>query len=173
MVPDKRLSLSHVVDRSIGQEEQDRVDARLNLRLNVQSEFIEQGSEKCRPHKIDSLYLVLVSLVDALDACDVWVGLVAIKGEAVAHGVQTHEARCTSEAKHGEHLVLVVWLNDITHVKEGLLVRIVATIAHIVEATWLRFQTIACSEVDSCDEGDLPARSQVVKETRAHEDLHH
>ena len=168
---DRVPSRWHVVDRPIGQDEQDWVLSRSHDRLRILFEFFKNGSEVCRATESNRSNCMFVSFNYVMNARDVGVRRVAIDCKAMADIVQSHVTRYSTEAEYGEASIVVVRLNNLANIVQGLLVLICKTFTIKVKRAHLARVAIRGGVVDGGDEGDLPARPQVIHERGPRVDL--
>lgn len=68
---------------------------------------------------------VSVLFDDPVDGVDLWVVDVPVEWKAVVNLTDVAVVRDSTKTKHREHLVVVVWLDHISHILDRLLVLIV------------------------------------------------
>ena len=107
---------------------------------------------------------VSVLFDDPIDGVDLWVVDVPVEWKAVVNLTDVAVVRNSTETKHREHLVVVVWLDHISHILDRLLVLIVFFEILKVETIHIIFVPIWGSVVYGSDHRDCPAAAQVLHE---------
>lgn len=79
--------------------------------------------------------------------------------------------RNTTEAVDRERLVVIVWLDNSTHIPQCLLVLVRLIMAAVMEGVGCSWIAIAARVVDCSHEADLPASAQVVNKSGWNEDV--
>lgn len=107
---------------------------------------------------------MLVRRHDSLHAKDRWVCRVAVHREAVAGSIDAHAHVLgdSTEAEHGDQLVMVVRLEDHAHAHQGFLVRIARALE--VEGLGVARASIRCRVVNGDCHANLPACAHVADE---------
>ena len=165
---DQVLGLRHVVNFSIGEQEEHIVRRLSLLGFRQVQELLQEGSEQGGATQTDLLLHLLVGSNNVLHREDVRVSAVAIDSEAVAHSVDSHVARDSTKAENGEVLVVVVRLDHRADVHQSTLVLVV--LSKIVERICLRGVPVRLGVVDCDGHTDLPASAQVINEGGSLED---
>ena len=76
---------------------------------------------------MDVLYVLLVSLENAIDAFDLRLVKVTVQWEAMACLLFSHESRYASKAEAREVLIVVILLKDVSDLLYGARVVVIAT----------------------------------------------
>lgn len=119
------LGLRHIMDRSIGQQEQDLVHLLILCRNEQVEKFLKEWCEQGWTTEPDLTLGLAICSNDLLNAIDVWHGHVTIHGKAMADTIDSHVSRDATKAKDRELFVRVIGLNHLPNVKYGALVLIV------------------------------------------------
>ena len=88
----------------------------------------------------------------------------SVDSEAVTDSIDSHMARNTSETEHWEHLIIVVGLDNATHIENGFLVLIVRS--KVVQRGWIGGLTIGGCVINGKSQRYFPTSSQIVDERR-------
>ena len=94
----------------------------------------------------------MISLQDTLDGINLRVLQIASDGEAVTSGCMAHATVLTSKAKDWEHFILVVRLDDMANLVDGVVILVLR--AHKMK---VRRPIIRCSVVDGGSHADFPS----------------
>lgn len=158
------LGSRHVVDCSVGQDQQNVVLQRVTLRAltHVGDKLSEDWPEKSWTPKANVALSFSVSNHDVLDALNLRRGNISVKREAVVDSVYTHVSGDATEAEHGEHGRLVVGLDNTSNAVNSAFILVV--LAQEVERGRIAGLSVRCGVVNCKNERDLSAALEVVHE---------
>ena len=156
------------MDGTIGQNEQNRVRVASDERHHILAELAQDRLEIRGARQLDLRDRLLVSCDDVGDADDLGVLQVQVDWETVA-GLLTR--RNTAEAVDWERLVVIVWLDDSTHIPQSLFILVRLVMAAVMEGVGCTWIAVASGVIDRSHEADLPASAQVVNKSGWNEDV--
>lgn len=154
---DDVASSRHVVNDTVGEQQQHGVSSVAFNRVHESQKFCQQRSEKRRSTETDLGQRHAVGFKDTLNTGNVWVAAVAVHCEAVIRLVFTKMARNTAKSKDREHAIVIVGLNDTATVHDSHLILIHLLATGEMKRVRFRGVTVASSVVNSSNERDLPA----------------
>lgn len=128
-------------------------------------EDVKNTRKECRSSHLDILQVFSVSIYNALDAIHLRLLKASIQWEAMVHLSLTEELWDASKPEDWELLVVIVGLQDITHLDDSLLV-LIRDGPWEVKRLRIGNLTITSREIDSTRQTHLPPRPQVLCEVR-------
>lgn len=155
------------MDGAVRKNEQNRVHPVSTNGLHKFGELLDNRSKVRWARQLDHLERLLICSDDVADALNLWVVCLKVDWEAVACA---HCSGVSAKTEDWERFIVVVRLDDAAHIEESLLV-LVRLVAEIVERARTAWVTITTCVVDSGNETNLPASTQVVYKCGWNKDL--
>lgn len=146
---------------SIGQQQENLVSCGLGWNLLcVCQELLKKWGEQSWTSQPDASQSLLICCHNILNSNDLWVSWISIDWETMRNLSNLYWD--SSETKHWERSISIVWFDDLTDRSQGSDVFVLWV--HGMKGTWLTLISIWCSVVNGGDHGDCPSRSQVFNE---------